>query len=320
MEKEVKSKKFKIPILFLVFNRPEETKKVFEQILKINPSNIYVAADGPRENNESDRLKCKEVRSIFEEYKGDMQIRTFFRKENLGCKKAISSGIRWFFEQVEMGIIVEDDCLPDTSFFYYCEKMLHYYKDDTRIMAVSGCNKGLDINIPYDYFYSSYVQIWGWASWRRAWSKYDIEMKNWDYIKENLELYFPNKKERKIRLKYYENSLSNVINTWDYLWHLTIVINHGLAIIPKKNMIRNIGFNENSTHTNDANNKLAKLEVSSINYDLIRHPDYIVLSKEFELYHRLKTSIIKTIFIKCKVIIYQLLKIIAPCIIKKFKK
>lgn len=132
------SKNFNIPILFIVFNRPDVTRLVFQKIREIQPSRLFVASDGPRNRDELNNVL--KVRNIFDEIDWDCELITLFRKRNIGCKKSVSTAIDWFFQHVEMGIIFEDDCLPDTTFFPYCEKLLNYYRDDERIMSISGSN------------------------------------------------------------------------------------------------------------------------------------------------------------------------------------
>ena len=173
-------------VLFLIFNRPENTDKVFKKIKNVKPKKLYIAADGPRENNINDKVNCLKAREVINKIDWNGEVKTLFRDKNLGCKLAVSSAIDWFFENEEMGIILEDDCLPDPSFFYFCQELLQKYKDDKRVMMISGFNYLLNsLEIRESYFFSNYYPIWGWATWRRAWKLYDNEMKNWDYFKEN---------------------------------------------------------------------------------------------------------------------------------------
>ncbi|MFA7193550.1 MAG: hypothetical protein WC087_01390 [Candidatus Paceibacterota bacterium] len=237
------------PILFLVFNRPDTTQRVFDEIRNAKPKYLFIAADGPRINNDNDRLRCGEVRSIVKNIDWDCEVKTLFREENLGCKLAISSAITWFFDNVEMGIILEDDCLPNKSFFSFCSKLLLRYKNDNQVMMISGTHHLKNLEIHDDYFFSNHFQIWGWATWKRAWDLYDIEMKEWPIlIKEGSfeDVY----KDRKI-YQYYKDSFNhayhNLVNTWDIQWNYTCVLNKGLSITPKHNLVTNIGVQ--GTHT-----------------------------------------------------------------------
>ena len=152
------------PVLFLVFNRPETTRQVFEAIRTAKPPRLYIAADGPRLEREGERASCEEVRKIALEVDWECDVNTLFRVENLGCKRGPSEGISWFFEHEDEGIILEDDCLPDQSFFSFCEELLERYRNDTRIMAISGNNfQHGRKRTEYSYYFSRYFHGWGWT-------------------------------------------------------------------------------------------------------------------------------------------------------------
>jgi hypothetical protein len=171
---------FKTPILFLVFNRPETTKFVFESIRSVKPAKLYICADGPRPNVENDKIHCSAVRKIVSNIDWECEVKTLFRIENKGCGKGVSEAITWFFSNEEEGIILEDDCLPNDSFFYYCSDLLDKYRFDTRIMHI-GANNFLDdtISVENDIYFSSISHIWGWATWKRAWDSYDFKLQNY---------------------------------------------------------------------------------------------------------------------------------------------
>ena len=179
---------FNTPILLLVFNRPEHTKRVLNTLRKVRPMNLYIAADGPRRNNQSDSINCQLVKEILIKWiDWDCEIKTLFRDENLGCGKAVSQSITWFFNHVEDGIILEDDCLPDLSFFKFCEGLLDKYRNVPDVFLISGDNfVNRSINIPWDYYYSSFAHIWGWATWRRVWNKYDFTLS--DFSEEKIRI------------------------------------------------------------------------------------------------------------------------------------
>lgn len=243
-------------VLFLVFNRLDTTKQVFAAIKQAKPPRLYIAADGARTSKEGEAEKVNAVRDfILQNIDWDCEVKTLFRKENLGCKYAVSGAIDWFFEQEEMGIILEDDCLPSQSFFWFCEELLERYKDDMRVFLVSGYNKqGEWQSDKNDYFFSNYGGIWGWASWRRAWGLYDIEMK--DLTKFSEDGGFKSllgEKQGAIRQKSIESVNEKHINTWDYQWALTRHINGALACVPAYSLIENIGFGADATHTSGEN-------------------------------------------------------------------
>ena len=206
-------------VLFLVFNRPDVTKQVFDTIRKARPPRLYIAADGARSEKKGEEDKVSQVRKIVGQVDWDCDVKTLFREKNLGCKVAVSSAIDWFFENEEMGIILEDDCLPNQSFFWFCEKLLEKYKDDMRIGQICGFNPLIKINIQNEsYLFSKFGPIWGWASWRRAWNKYEVAILSWNEIKKrNLVSFFTDSySETKWRIDVFNKIYNNKIYTWDY--------------------------------------------------------------------------------------------------------
>jgi len=232
------------PILFLIFNRPDTTQKVFNEIRKAQPAQLFVAADGPRKDRSADFELCNKTRNIIQRVDWDCRVFTRFQDENLGCKRAVSSAIDWFFSNVEEGIILEDDCVPDQSFFPFCKQLLEKYRDDERVMMISGMNYLFNkIEINESYFFSRYYPIWGWATWKRAWSQYDLTMSDWpDYNSQNfLNHIYCHTKIASFLHDMFQKAYFNKIDTWDIQWVFACVINNGLAICPKYNLISNIG-------------------------------------------------------------------------------
>lgn len=263
-------------VLFLVFNRLDTTKQVFEAIREAKPPRLYVAADGARETKEGEAQKAQAVRDyIIKNIDWKCEVKTLFREQNLGCKMAVSGAIDWFFENEEMGIILEDDCLPSQSFFWFCEELLEKYKDDKRVWHIGGTNpidKEVESN---SYYFSKYNRIWGWASWRRAWLNYDVNIQIWPEIKRERILYdLLDWKEAKMFEKIFDDLFKNKIDTWDYQWLLIRLIN-AHAIIPNTNLISNVGFGVEATHTMSADNPLSNLKKGEMNFPL-DHPKYIV--------------------------------------------
>lgn len=243
----------KTPILFLIFNRPDTTKQVFKQIREAKPSHLFIAADGPREDKHEEKEKCEETRKIVENIDWACDVKRLYRKENLGCKLAVSSAIDWFFENVEEGIILEDDCFPDLSFFTFCEKLLERYRTEEKVMMISGTNLlGTWKPEIQSYHFSYFGGIWGWATWKRAWSYYDPQMKKWgnSQIRESIKKLIP-KEQYSSREYHFEKTYQGEIDTWDYQWSFTRLSHAGLSIIPSKNLIANIGFRSDATHTKD---------------------------------------------------------------------
>lgn len=268
------------PILFLLFNRPNETGAVFDVLKVIKPKYLYVACDGPRKNIGGDAEKVDKTRKILDQINWACELKTLYRDANLGCKIAVSEAINWFFENVEEGIILEDDCVPDITFFGYCSELLQFYRDDKRIMHISGLNflsGPLDLQPNTDsYLFSKYPAVWGWATWRRAWELYDVDIVNWPRAKEQ-GLHFNfcfNKSEVTIREAQFDNVYNNQIDTWDYQWVYCVSMNNGLCITPNTNLISNIGFNDNATHTFVLDNR-SNLPVGSVALPLT-HPIHLV--------------------------------------------
>jgi hypothetical protein len=278
---------FETPILFLIFNRPNASQLVFEQIRKIQPKQLFIAADGPRIYKEGEVEICRETRKLVcNSIDWDCEVKTLFRDENLGCGKAVSEAINWFFNHVEEGIILEDDCLPDLSFFTFCSHLLSYYKNNEKIMMISGdCFQRGKKRGKGDYYFSAYNHIWGWASWKRAWSKYDFKLDtiNNESIECILKRYFLTPTEINYWRSIFDSSKINKFDTWDYQWTFSIWASNGLSILPNVNLVSNIGFGENASHTKNENVLLSKLDTASINFPL-RHPKKIEQNKKADKY------------------------------------
>ena len=249
--------KLNTPVLFLIFNRPDTTKKVFESIRESKPTRLYIAADGARKDKVGEAELCAQTRDVIKKVDWNCEVKTLFRDENLGCKNAVSSAINWFFENEEVGIILEDDCLPNQSFFLFCQTLLNYYRDDERVMHIGGANF-LDGKIIGDasYYFSNIHHIWGWATWRRAWKYYDLEMKSYEKFIEDgiLKKLYPELSYQQLWKDMFGKIKNGKLNTWDYQWTLSIWEHGGLGIIPNQNLISNIGFSTQATHTNENNN------------------------------------------------------------------
>jgi len=243
---------FSTPVLFLIFNRPDCTARVFETIRNVRPKRLYIASDGSRKQKIADSEKVKLVRDIATQVDWECEVFTLFQEKNLGCKMAVSTVISWFFRHEERGIILEDDCLPNLDFFKFCEMMLEDYKDDQRIWAITGDNFQNGITRGEgSYYFSKYMHVWGWATWRRTWSKYDVEIKFWPNFKRSAEWrrLMNNTKERNYWNKILDKVHKRSINTWDYQLSAIIWKNSGLVITPNINLVKNIGLGIEATHT-----------------------------------------------------------------------
>jgi len=296
------------PVLFLIFNRPDTTQKVFNAIRQAKPKQLFIAADGPRPDKEGEIEKCQKARQIATSVDWDCEVKTLFRDKNLGCKIAVSSAIDWFFENVEEGIILEDDCLPSQSFFWFCQELLKYYRDDTRIMHISGDNFQFGkTRGEGSYYFSKYAHIWGWATWKRAWKCYDVNMKNFgNFFKSNQVInIFSIKQQQKYWMNIFQRVYDGKIGTWDYQWTYTCFINNGLCIMPNVNLVLNIGFSKEAFHTKDGNSIFSKMEAKEITE--IRHPEFVLVDQKADLltsklcfgnksiFNRIKNKILRAI-------------------------
>lgn len=245
-------KKLTTPILFLIFNRPDTTKRVFEVISQTRPKQLFVAGDGPRADRPGEEEKCEKVRQIATNVDWDCEVKTLFREKNLGCRVAVSSAVDWFFENVEEGIILEDDCVPHPTFFRFCQELLERYRDDMRVMQIGSCNFQDGIKRGNgSYYFSKYNHIWGWASWRRAWCHYDVAMQTFPefVVQKQIENIWPDKNTQKYWLNIFQTVFEGRIDTWDYQWIYAMWTQNSFAILPNVNMISNIGFDERAMHT-----------------------------------------------------------------------
>lgn len=275
-------KKLEMPVLFMVFNRLDTTQQVFEQIKLARPPRLYVAADGARVNREGELGKTQIVREyILNNIDWDCEVKTLFREKNLGCKMAVSSAITWFFEHEPQGIILEDDCKPCQSFFWFCEAMLNKYKDDKRVWLVSGDNfqEGVKRG-DGDYYFSKLTHIWGWATWADRWQVYDVNLASFDRFKaqDGIKNVFSIDAEQNFWLETLQKVKDGKIDTWDYQWSYCVFSNNGLCVLPNQNLIQNIGFGVDATHTFDLESKLANMETHEMIFP-IKHPSFILANK-----------------------------------------
>ncbi len=267
----------KTPVAFLVFNRPDTTQRVFEEIRRARPQKLLVVADGPRTGRPGEADSCKAVRSIIDTVDWPCEVLKNYSDVNLGCKMRVSSGLKWVFDTVEEAIVLEDDCLPHPTFFRFCEELLNRYRDDERIMMISGDNFQFGRKrTPYSYYFSRYTHIWGWASWKRAWRHYDVNMALWPLVREGEWLSDVLDDQRSTRnwTKMFEKVFRGDINTWDYQWTFTCWFQSGFAILPNVNLVSNIGFHASATHTT-SDSPYGSMNTEPMSFPL-DHPPFII--------------------------------------------
>lgn len=242
----------KTPVVLMAFNRVDTTEKIFEAIRQAKPPKLLVIADSPRANKPDEADKCAAVRAIVERVDWDCEVFKYYPSTNLGPKKCIPTGLDWVFSLVEEAIILEHDCLPNPTFFRFCEELLDYYRNDWRVMSVCGLNIQFDRQVTkYSYYFSRYYHCWGWATWRRAWQHYDLHMKLWPQVLNTgfLEDILTNPRDVKYWNKIFQSTYEDCIDTWDYQWTFACWIQNGLVVLPHTNLICNIGFGQEATNT-----------------------------------------------------------------------
>ena len=238
------------PVLLLTFSRPSQAARVLERIKVARPSSLYVACDGPRPGRDDDLASVRAIHEMVGRIDWCANVKTLFRDSNLGCGPAVSQGITWFMEQAGEGIILEDDCLPDPTFFRFCGEMLDRYRNTTNVMCVSGYNLlSGSYDSGADYHFSQLGWQWGWATWKRAWNHFDIKMANWPEFKNiGFHLYFPFCPQR---VMIFDETYAGKIDTWDFQWGYALAQRSGLSVVPTFSLIENIGFGVGATHGTD---------------------------------------------------------------------
>jgi hypothetical protein len=291
------------PILFLIFNRPSTAETVFQQIRAAKPKKLFIAADGPRPDRPDDDQKCRAARTIAEKVDWDCEVKTLFREDNLGCGKAVSEAITWFFDHVDEGIILEDDTKPAPEFFRFCAEMLEHYRNDDRVMQITGSsfNTRLTKESTDSYFFSDWDYVWGWATWKRAWRHYDYRMTHYPEVSEKryldgnyTSLYERYYTQHMLQRSYYEN---DDVTWWSVQWGFVRRINSGLVIVPTKNMIKNLGFGNEATNTFDGS-EWSDIRIEKMEFPL-KHPQFVVrdisIDKEvFKKYYSTFSSRVKS--------------------------
>lgn len=282
------STRLNTPVLFLIFCRPETTRRVFAAIREAKPRRLYIAADGARKHRPGEAERCETARKIATAVDWDCEVHTLFRNENMGLGKGLSSAITWFFEHESEGIILEDDCLPSPSFFTFCEAMLERYRNDTRVMEIGGNNfekPGVREN-EYSYYFSDLAYIWGWATWRRAWNLNDFLMKHYPEVKQKgyLNGHFSSLYERHYYQYVFERMYKNDEkicrqNVWSYQWQFACKIHSGLVIVPNSNLVVNLGIGVEATNTTNPKGVGNNLKLEVMEFPL-RHPEFVMMDKQ----------------------------------------
>ena len=272
------------PVALIIFNRPDTTEKVFTEIAKAKPRQLFIIADGPREQYPDDTEKCEKARLVVERVDWECDVIRNYSDVNLGCGKRPATGISWVFEHTDRAIILEDDCVPNQSFFKFCDDLLKRYLYDNRIMQICGNNFQFgEKRIDYSYYFSRFHICWGWATWSRAWIYHDMGLKLWPEFKNSqwlLDII-----ENPIAVEYWKDKFEKAykcdgkIDFWDYQWSFACWSQGGLSIMPRETLVSNIGCRHDATHTKNPNDRIANLPKKSIGFPL-NHPPYV--TRNFE--------------------------------------
>ena len=274
------------PVALMMFNRPDLTAKVFEAIRAARPKRLLVVADGPRTEAEKERTDA--TRAVIK-VDWDCELETNYSETNLGCKRRVGSGISWVFERCEEAIILEDDTLPNASFFPFCHELLARYRDDERVMCVCGMNLVPEPKArgPETFYFSRYGATNGWATWRRAWKYFDLDMTEWPEFKRSGRMrdLFPRRVERAWWTLTFDKQYGGRINTWDYQWLFARLVQGGLTACPTVNMVANLGFRPDGTHTDHSMPKTWRAALDHHELREIVEPQYVLPDREMDSYY-----------------------------------
>jgi hypothetical protein len=277
-------RQIKTPIVLFAYNRVEPLSRVLDRVLEANPSTLLLIADGPKENS-VDRDKCAQVRSYLDAARTGGDVRVLYSEVNMGAGRRISSGLDWAFSQFEEAIVLEDDLLPDPTFFPFCEELLERYRDEPRIAMISGCNFHFGRRFGTDsYFFSASVGTWGWATWRRAWAHFDFTIRKWPAMRDTamLRTAWPLPQAE----RYWRDRLDEVSggrdDVWDYQWAFSMWSRGALEVYPNDNLISHIGCVPDATHLIDANDPLCNVPLQPMQFPLA-HPRQITRNVEADL-------------------------------------
>ena len=307
------------PVLLLTFNRPNLTAQVLDAVREARPRRLFVASDGPRPNAPSDEASVQSTRALIDEaVNWPCEVLTRYLDINQGCRAGVASAVTWFFEHVEEGIILEDDCVPHLDFFCYCRALLDRYRYESQVMAIAGDNSAaLEASEQgASYAFVSQPLVWGWATWRRAWEHYDDSLEGWRSIRSDRSAQrriWPDPVERRWQSRNLDRLLfSNRPDSWAYRWAFSVASRGGLCAVPAVNLVRNVGFGPEGTHTRDPKNSRANRPTSSI-LPLI-HPNRIKRDEQaerqiFDRVHR--GSVRRNLFHRTRAVVFGAASLIA---------
>ncbi|OQB31146.1 MAG: hypothetical protein BWY08_00722 [Bacteroidetes bacterium ADurb.Bin174] len=289
---------FEIPILFIMFKRPQIAAIAFEKIRKVKPATLYLACDAARPHVQGENELVEETKKTIQSMiDWDCRVKTLFHETNQGCSTAVYKAIDWMFEQEKQGIIIEDDCVLQLSFFRFAQEMLERYRDDFRIGNIDGANYLPGIKMNESYCFSKYKSTNGWATWKRAWKNMDLSMEWLDSPSAKSIINNMGYKSRDIKYWKYRLKLiaKNRVSAWDWQWYFSLASQNQLSIFPKVNLVTNIGFGEGATHTTNQNQPKEYVASEEMTFPLV-HPTYVLPHDEFDKsFYRANNSLYYTL-------------------------
>ena len=269
-------------VVLVIYHRPDLTARVFERIRDAKPPRLFLVADGPKDD--ADAVKCRQAREAVAEVDWPCETLRDYCDENIGSRRRVSSGLDWVFSLVDEAIILEDDCLPHPAFFRFCEELLDHYRGDRRIGHIAGSDLRPNPNpLPYSYYFSRYPSVWGWATWRRAWSEFDVDRETLDEVERERRHFamFATRKEARYFMRSWKDILAQEVDAWDGQWLFCRRLHNTLCINPNGNLVTNIGFRHDATHTKDTQHPFAEVCLQGMEFPL-RHPPNIVCNEQVD--------------------------------------
>lgn len=276
---------YQAPIAYIIFNRPEQTERSFATLRKQRPARLYIIADGPRLDYPSDIERCQKAREIVQQIDWPCEVHKNYAAVNMGLKNRVSSGLDWVFQNEKRAIVLEDDCVAHPDFFRFCDALLDRYADDERVSVVTGNNfQNGQRRGDASYYFSRYPHCWGWATWRRAWNFYQGDLLFWHEwrVSESWKLQMPDKIERLYWERIFDRASSGKIDSWSYPWTASVWYQGGLTATPNVNLVSNIGFGPEATHTTTFQVNTADLPIHPIGR--VSHPETVEVNEEADRY------------------------------------
>jgi hypothetical protein len=263
------------PVALFIFNRPQATQMVFERLRQIQPRHLLIIADAPRPAHPLDPDNCAAARAIVNNVDWDCQVERHYAEQNMGCGRRIASGIYWVFERTESAIFLEDDCLAHPDFFGFCQTLLAHYRHEEQVMHIGGSRYLPYRPVAESYYFSQHPHCWGWATWRRAWQRFDLNVPDWPQLRSSdwLEQFLPRSAAQVWRANFDQVAADQGF-TWDFQWTFACWQHHGLSILPAVNLVSNIGCSASATHTLRPN-RFSNLPTEALTWPLT-HPTTLI--------------------------------------------